>query len=66
MCSDETRRPEEDLRECRHGEREEGTYCNESTICVLCLLSFCIRFIAADTFDVVKSIGMIRLVVGDV
>jgi hypothetical protein len=48
------------------GEGPEGTYCNESTICTLGLFSFCSCLIAADTFDIVKSIGMIRLVVGDI
>jgi hypothetical protein len=45
---------------------EWGTYCSESAIYILCLLSFRGCFIETDTFDVVKSIGMIRLVVGDV
>jgi hypothetical protein len=54
------------LRECERGERGEGTHCNESTICILCLFCFCSCLITTDTFDVVKSIGMIRLVVGDV
>ena len=48
------------------GRRGERTYCNESTIRIFYLLSLCSCLIAADTFDVVKSIGMIRLVVGDI
>jgi len=54
------------LRECEYDEWRKKTYRNESTICILCLFSFCSCLITANTFDVVKSIGMIRLVVGDV
>ena len=47
-------------------QRREQTYYSESAISILCLFPFCGCLIKTDTFDVVKSIGMIRLVVGDV
>jgi hypothetical protein len=47
-------------------ERVDWTYCNESTICIVCLFSLCGGFVATDTLDVVEPIRMIRLVVSDV
>jgi hypothetical protein len=47
-------------------ERVDWTYCNENTICIVCLFSLFCGFVATDTLDVVESIRVIRLVVSDV